>query len=266
MDCKKFENKISAYLDETLSDTEREAFEKHIETCAKCSSETAKLGLILSEASSFERVEAPESLWKGIESELDAAPASFVDKLSSKVSGWKQNIDSTFRLPAPVYQLAGVAAILLIGILVGRYFFPSTNGDELAQRNLPAHKVRMVTSRTDHFVEKSKVLFLGIVNADSGYVENSNWQTEKSMAFRLIEEASFLKDHLGEMKNERLKLLVEELEMILLEIANMEEQHDVENIELIKSGIDRKGLLLKIHLYDLNENHIAQHDRQMDVL
>ena len=54
------------------------------------------------------------------------------------------------------------------------------------------------------------------------------------------------------MKNERVKQLVEELELILLEIANLEEEQDIENIELIKSGIDRKALLLKIYLHDLN--------------
>ena len=67
-----------------------------------------------------------------------------------------------------------------------------------------------------------------------------------------MKEAAFLKGGLARSKNERVKQLVEELELILLEIANLEEEQDVENIELIKSGIDRKALLLKIYLHDLN--------------
>ncbi len=112
--------------------------------------------------------------------------------------------------------------------------------------------IKLISQRTEHYLEKSTILFLGIVNAESAREENSDWSTEKRVARNLMKEAAFLKGGLSRMKNERVKQLVEELELILLEIANLEEKQDVENIELIKSGIDRKALLLKIYLHDLN--------------
>ena len=52
---------------------------------------------------------------------------------------------------------------------------------------------------------------------------------------------------------EVLKVLVEELETILIEIANLEEQEDLPDIELIRDGVDRKGILLKINIHQMGD-------------
>jgi hypothetical protein len=42
--------------------------------------------------------------------------------------------------------------------------------------------------------------------------------------------------------------LISELEIILMQIANLEEQYDLESVELIRSGIEHKGILFKINI------------------
>ena len=45
-----------------------------------------------------------------------------------------------------------------------------------------------------------------------------------------------------------LRALIDDLEVILLQIANLEAEHDVPAIELVRSGVDRRGILLKIQV------------------
>ncbi len=252
MICKDVQKKLSEYLEKRLPGPRQTKFEKHLKECANCSAELEALKRIVSEASSFERVTAPDSLWTRIESELDVTDEPFPQRISNKITELSERVAGLVRFPVPLIQAAGVFAILLIGIFLGRNFFPTSENENLRPTDVEQAELKLVSQRTEHYLDKSAMLFLGIVNAESPQEGNSNWDTEKRVARNLIKEAAFLKGGLSRAKNERVKQLVEELELILLEIANLEEKQDVENIELIKSGIDRKGLLLKIHLQDLN--------------
>jgi hypothetical protein len=63
-----------------------------------------------------------------------------------------------------------------------------------------------------------------------------------------------LKKELSNTNDRRLEKLVGDLELILLQIKNLEEKEDLPEIELVKSGVDRKGLLLKINLEQMRSH------------
>jgi hypothetical protein len=64
----------------------------------------------------------------------------------------------------------------------------------------------------------------------------------------LIQQASTLKNDLNDPRYRRLRSLISELQVILLEIADLQAQGDLQGVDLIRSGVDRKGVLLKINL------------------
>ena len=74
---------------------------------------------------------------------------------------------------------------------------------------------------------------------------------QKKVSRDLIQEASVIKPKLNDPRQRRLRELVSDLEVILLQIANLEAEQDQPEIEILKSGVDRKGLLLKINLEQL---------------
>jgi len=253
MICKNVQKNLSDYFDKRLPDSRQAKFEKHLKECVNCSAELAALKIIVAEASSLERIAAPDFLWTRIESELEVSDEPFLTKVSNEVTELRERFGRLFKFPIPAIRIAGVLAVLLIGIFLGRTFFSTRESANLVrQTDVERAELKLISQRTEHYLEKSTILFLGIVNAESAREENSDWSTEKRVARNLMKEAAFLKGGLSRTRNERVKQLVEELELILLEIANLEEKQDVENIELIKSGIDRKALLLKIYLHDLN--------------
>ena len=69
--------------------------------------------------------------------------------------------------------------------------------------------------------------------------------------FGPVKEAAFLKTELTSPDQQRLHNLIADLEVILLQIANLESQIDVDGIEMVKSGVDRRGILLKINLEEM---------------
>jgi hypothetical protein len=97
------------------------------------------------------------------------------------------------------------------------------------------------------------MLLLGLVNFDSdsedAYALNLPYQ--KQISQNLVNEASFLKEELDAPAHQQLRDLIEDLEIILLQIANLESEHDLSGIELVKSGVDRRGILLKINLEEM---------------
>jgi hypothetical protein len=66
----------------------------------------------------------------------------------------------------------------------------------------------------------------------------------------MIKEAAILKNELKDPEEQLMAHLISELEVILMQIASLEAEYDLESVQLIQSGIERKGLLFKI---DINQ-------------
>ncbi len=257
MNCNDIQKHISNYLDGDLPDRRRQRFEAHVGKCELCAAEISVYKRIMQEAAGLEKKTAPDHLWQAIEQELENEPRAKLAWLRNWLAGVVDKLDVP-ALPAPAVKIAGAVAVLLLGIIIGRYFIPPQNGDHFAiQSEARQQAAKLVSYRTENYIEKSKVLFLGVINADEKDLRRSDWRSERNMAQGLVQEAVYLKENLSTRNNARLKRLVEELELILLEIANMEVREDLENVDMIKSGIDRKGLLLKIHLHELAEDAAA---------
>ncbi len=60
-------------------------------------------------------------------------------------------------------------------------------------------------------------------------------------------EAAALKKEIGS-SDRRLERLISDLEMILLQIANLKPDPDISDIEIIKAGVESRDILFKIKL------------------
>ena len=115
-----------------------------------------------------------------------------------------------------------------------------------------------IERRSARYLDRSKVLLLGLINYEPAEADTTilNLDVKKEVSQRLVREASTLKDELSQIRQLRLQKLVSDIEMILLQIANLEETQDLPSIEIIRSSVDRKGILLKINLEQMkNQNN-----------
>jgi hypothetical protein len=227
---------------------EKERLDLHLRSCPDCASEYASLAATLKIMDKRERLDPGQGFWDGYWDRLsrrmlwestgeDRAP-SLAERLLRPFA----------RLPRWSLQAAGAAALLIVGILVGSRLVraPETTRTATAVvRPAPGAVVQ-----AESFIGRSKVLLLGLVNYDpateDAYAFNLNGK--KAMSRTLAAEAPAIRSGLNERGQQRLRGLVADLEVILMQIANLEAGQDLDGVELIKQGVDRKGIFLKIDL------------------
>jgi hypothetical protein len=165
---------------------------------------------------------------------------------------WAARLAGAFsRLPRWSYQAAGAAALLLVGVLIGSRLItpPSGKTGPSVAAVAPAAPPGAVV-QAENFIERSQVLLLGLVNYDPATEDAYalDLDRKRTMSRALAAEAPALRGALNERGQKRLRELVAELEVIMLQIANLGSGQDLEGVDLIKQGVDSRGLFLKIDL------------------
>ena len=97
---------------------------------------------------------------------------------------------------------------------------------------------------------RSEVILLGFVNTDAGVREDvmSNMALQRDYSAALVGESDALMNDLAEGKRYQLRQLIEELQFILMQIANLEEDYRPDEVQLIQDGVRRKALLFKLNV------------------
>ena len=71
MTCEQFDARLPDYMEGDLAGDEREAFERHAESCAHCRPILEDLKAIVARAGALGPIEPPRDLWSGIEARID---------------------------------------------------------------------------------------------------------------------------------------------------------------------------------------------------
>jgi hypothetical protein len=93
------------------------------------------------------------------------------------------------------------------------------------------------------YIERSQLLLLAVLNGDAA--DEPSFGAQRERAGALVREASSVRES---SNDRRMQELVTQLEMILREIAHLEEDADVEAVDVIRNRVDREGVLLRINL------------------
>lgn len=250
-DCRKCRTLFTGALYKELSSEQKDFFENHLQTCPKCRSEFAKLASTVKIMDKRFRPEPGQDFWNGYWERLVKRMEEEGLTATESESSW-QRLSRAFRLtPKWVYQLSAAALLIILGIFIGRLVFIKTPS-EAQQASL---KPRMdfgteLTQRTQNYIERSKLILLAVVNFDPETEDPYalNLAHQQRISRELIQEAGFLKEKLADSKQRRLQSLIADLELILLQIANLGSENDFEAIRLVKDGVENRGILMEIDL------------------
>ncbi len=256
--CKKCRSLFLEYFYGELDASKKKLFDDHLSVCKKCQSEFAEMKAVLQFTGKRVRPEPPEEFWDSYEEKLERRIELEESSVTDSEPLWEKLGKRLNLVPKWAYQAAAAAALILIGVFIGRGLFsPAPSGTQHAalQSELaaPQQPEATLVNRSQAYIERSKLILLALVNFDPA-VEDPyalDLPFQKQVSKELVEEASFLKQELADSDHERLESLIAGLEMILLQIANLESEKDFESIELVKDGINRRGILMEINLTDL---------------
>ena len=239
MTCKECNDLMTEALYGELAGTDKADFDAHTSSCGTCSKLFREMQQTLRTMDLHERVEPDpstrEAFWEGIRTELARPEASrSFPRMAPAVPAWAY----------------GIAAVLLVtfGIYLGRTYIRPTES---------APKATAVNDSTDAqaiaYLERTKNLLLGVVNTDDEAVPDLSHQQEVSRS--LIQQAAYFRTALKRPDQERLRRLIHELEVILLELANTEVRPGVPAVELVKKGVYQKSIIFKINVEEIRAMH-----------
>ena len=156
--------------------------------------------------------------------------------------------------PRSIRRFAFAVTLIGIGIFVGRIAFPEVVTVPVENGN-PTRSARaeITEARAFEYLGRTKTLLIGLVNFDaqSESPELLNLPRRQEMANELLVQASELKSELSDTEQHRLEGLIEDLELILTQIANIEATSDAPAIEILRGGVDRTGLLFRINVEEM---------------
>ncbi|KAA3615698.1 MAG: hypothetical protein D8M58_16015 [Calditrichaeota bacterium] len=234
--CQKFLEALSDGSYDNMNAGDREKFENQLKKDAGCKKEFEKMKKTLDILKENKTPDPGAEYWD-----------SFYDRVESKLGS-----SQTKRNYWPV--LLQAAAFIIGGIFIGYMLFNKPASEAITSHISNADiKQAALNEETANMLEESKVLLLGIANFSD--LRNSNekidfsFQKEKSST--LLLQTADLKKKLAKSKNRRVISLINDLELILMQIANLEDEFDLPAIEMIRDGANKQSLLFKINMENL---------------
>jgi hypothetical protein len=257
MNCKICKNVfVEAFYGE-LADDRQQAFDAHLAGCENCAAAFREVHATLQIMSQREQPQADTAFLAGFWARL-APELEKPSRAARKNRRFRFNFFPEILFTQKwIWGIAGAAALLALGTLLGKYFFsPSMAPTQFAEKQVgspPDARYELVAQRSQRYLERSKVLLLGLINAEPAETDSTVLilPYKKQLSRELVQEAYLLKQELSGVHQLRLQKLVADIEMILLQIANLEETQDLPAVEMIRSSVDRKGILLKINLEEM---------------
>ncbi len=260
-DCKHFRDLMAEALLGEITPSDKTALESHVAGCASCAAEYAALRKTRQIMDARERPDPGPEFWEGYWDRLMERRDKETSAEKLRLPWWKKL--AGFGQVVPRWALQTAAALLLVGvgILVGRLVLSPPSG-QVARSGagtqpelIPASAGDPVT-RARNYLDRSKLVILALVNYDPATEDpyGLDLPLQKKVSRELVTEAGRLKNDLKGPRERRLRELVSDLETILIQIANLESQNDLEAVEFVKQGVAARGVLLKINLSEMGSH------------
>ena len=282
MNCRQCEQMIVDALYGELDAEATSRFEEHIGSCPECQRTYAHLRSTLDVMDRYERPDPGQAYWDGYWNRLTARMER--EQEEKRQRSWLRRLLPGLSATGArwVYGSALAVALVVFGAVVGRMILPGpgieptitaerADGDSPAvaqekgteapgsklgpSRGPAAPVVKMASAEAcaRQYIEDSQVLLLALVHFDpeteGEYL--ADWSPEKRRSRELIAQAGSLKNDLSDPKQRRLRELVTELEMILIQIANLETTGDLDAVDLIRSSVGDRDMMFRIDLEKL---------------
>jgi hypothetical protein len=234
-----------------LESGSRETFDRHLAGCPKCARRYADLAATVRKFEARPAPDAPPEFWDGYWESLERRMAAEAESDGAVPAAVPSRPRRAFFLRRWAYGAAGAAIILAVGIFIGREIGRRPGPTAVATRAVPRLSEPLAL-RAAHHLKRSRMLILAVVNTDPGTGDTLglNLPLQKRTSEALVVEAAALKKEIGGA-DRRLERLLSDLEIILLQIANLEPAPDTADIEVIRAGVENRDLLFKIRLNEV---------------
>jgi hypothetical protein len=269
---------LYGYLTEELPADERRATEHHLKSCVACAKELQSIREAMDLVTRNSRKpseQRSELYWQQFADKVDrrirmasaqADSQSFVGRLLDLLADNRKPISFGF---------ASAVSLMVLAFGVWSLWIKAPNPDRAASdaavqkmNGLSSHVDRTAMEvRAENYLEQSKVLLIGIMNTETKSLIQSKplLDRQQEMSRVLVRESQEISSGLTDPSQQRLRELVSDLGLILIQLANIESKHGVEGVEIVKGGVERNGILFKINLEEIQRaSQPARNNKELE--
>ena len=235
------------YLRGDLNPIDHKKVEDHLAECQHCASEAMSLIAMIKtidrEIKAPSEEQSPE-FWNNFVLRVE-------DKLREEQHAEKRptssiwdKLESLFIFRRRIIAAAcGSLAIVLLIVVILKWYTPPQHEEQREQIAQQPLQSDTTSERMSKYFRKSKVLLVGITNMKTDEHYPLDLTAERRASRELIHEARYLKSQPLDIRSAK---LIDDMEKILIELANLEEQNDLPNVDIIRGGIHSENLLFKV--------------------
>ena len=254
------------YLRGELSDQDRRGVEAHLRSCDQCSAELnsmRKTSKLLDQSGQRPSERRNDLYWQHFSAKVErrideqsraASAPSFVERLLDSFTEYRKPFGIGFASALTLMLIAfGIWSLWLRGPSNVRLDAEAYPGESTRPPSVSIQKASL-DARTQDYLEQSKVLLIGLLNTDSKSLDGSRplLQREREVSRKLVHESQVLAAALNDPSDRRLRELVSDLQLILVQIANLSAEQSLPGVEIVKSGIEHNDILFKINLEEIH--------------
>jgi hypothetical protein len=240
--CRRFRRAFPQALWGELDAARRAALEAHLAACPRCAAELAGLRQTLALVDGVEPPAASPRfahLWDRLAPELDR-----LDRVDRP-----DRAGAASRVPRWTTGLLAAAALFALGLLAGRVVWRPAPPPAAAGAAEVGERVAALEARLDRYLERATPILLAISNrtpAEAAAAVETG--PERALALELAVEAAALREDLHGLRRGRGPRLVDDLERIFLQVANLPDADYAEGMALVRSTLEREAILLEVSL------------------
>jgi hypothetical protein len=211
-----------------------EALEKHLGECEQCRKELLRLTAALSKVPAMKIPSLPDNYEARVWAKLH-------DQLPEKRQSW---------FAVRQWVVAGaMAALVIAAFFMGRVSGPGpgAGGPEAYVPN-DASRDRIVSVSLDHHLERTQILLVEVLSAEpkKGDFADTQDQARDLLDSNRLYRSSSTKT----AKDPAVQHTLDELERVLVEIANSPQDVSKDDIDRLQRSIEKQGLLFKVRVID----------------
>ncbi len=259
-------NQLYDYLHKETSPENSRKLESHLASCQSCAEELEELKSFMDVSVSCTTEpcnERNQEYWNNFAFDVERKIQTL--EIKSTADGQKSplwaKINSFFIFhKRQTIAYSSVLVILILAMIVWQLNIPPTVEQVIEQQPVELTAVKRSGDRIEDYLRKSKVLLVGITNMDVEKNQSVDLDTERRVSRELVNEARYLQRQPLDIRS---AILINDLEKILIKLANMKEENGLQNVEIIQGGIHKGNLLFKIRMAEtMYANHITEGDRK----
>lgn len=258
-ECQQMHEMMVDALYDDLDEAQQKRFHSHLKSCRDCARFYQQLTQTIGVMNARETAERDEVFWaeyserltERLETEQHQRKIPLLRRSFFEYLAWYDH---------PALRLGAIAALLLVGIFLGKWIWTEECGPRPEPQAFVSAPQQtdilpvLLEDRAESYLQKSKLLLLALANFDPQTDDKAtlNLQSQKHISEALVQEAAYLKTALKNPAETRLRELISDLEIILLQIANLEDEYDLEAVEMVRKGVNKRSILFRIDLSEIS--------------